>query len=208
MDTIIKFLLFFLGIATSIFLIPIIEKRKSEAQRKESLKQLFIELDDIYDELSTHLRANFYFLLNIRTEEELAQTAEIPVPGTKDINTSVLDELYKKSALLLTSSQRLAIKRIPASVNEVMRHTESSFNSFLNHTEYNIQSTKNVIKLSCVLVHEMNSLREHKERFIFDISINSNTAVLPVLKSLGFTDEEIEKSRIQESRFSNVKVDF
>lgn len=51
MDFIVKFGIFFLGVLTSVLLIPTIEKKKAETLRKESLKEVFIELEDIYAEL-------------------------------------------------------------------------------------------------------------------------------------------------------------
>jgi hypothetical protein len=203
-----KFGFFFLGIITSVFLIPIIEKKKSESQKKEALDELFIELEDIHAELTDHLSSNFQFLLNLRTETELAQLGKVPVPMPQNIDTGVLSELYKKSALLLTSPQRLAIKRIPHSINEIMRHMQLSIDSVTNEKIYCVQSTKNAIKLSCKLAHEINFLREHRERFVFDNDLNSNTAAQPVLISLGFSKEQIEQSRVEETGLNKGEVVF
>ena len=206
MDTLIKFGLFFLGVITSVLLIPMIEKKKSESQKKESLEELFIELDDIHVELIEHLESSFQFLLNLRTETELAQNGKLPVPMPKNINTDVLGELYKKSALILTSPQRLAIKRIPNSINEIMRHSQLSVDSITNEKIYCIQSIKNTVKLTCRLIHEINFLREHRERFVFAKYLSSNTAVLPVLKSIGYNEVQIAQSRVEESEFNDLKV--
>ena len=206
MDTLIKFGLFFLGVITSVLLVPMIEKRKSEFQKKESLKELFIELDDIHVELIEHLKSSFQFLLNLRMETELAENGKLPIPMPKNIDTDVLSELYKQSALILTSSQRLAIKRIPNSINEIMRHSQLSVDSITNEKIYCIQSIKNTVKLTCMLIHELNFLREHRERFVFAKDLNSNTAVLPVLKSIGYDEIQIAQSRVEESEFKDFKV--
>ena len=206
MDIIIKFGMFFLGIITSLLLIPVTEKKKSDVQRKESIDELFIELEDINFELIEHLESNFQFLFNLRAEEALANEGNIPMPMPKNINTDVLGDLYKKSALLLTSPQRLTIKRIPNRINEIMRHSKQYIDSFNNGEGYSIQSIKNTVKLSCLLVHEINFLREHRERYIIMKDLNSNNAVLPVLKSLGFSENQISISRIEESQFNDVKV--
>ncbi|MEQ2356224.1 hypothetical protein [Pseudoalteromonas piscicida] len=206
MDTLIKFGLFFLGVITSVLLVPMIEKRKSEFQKKESLKELFIELDDIHVELIEHLKSSFQFLLNLRMKTELAENGKLPIPMPKNIDTDVLSELYKQSALILTSSQRLAIKRIPNSINEIMRHSQLSVDSITNEKIYCIQSIKNTVKLTCMLIHELNFLREHRERFVFAKDLNSNTAVLPVLKSIGYDEIQIAQSRVEESEFKDFKV--
>lgn len=206
MDTLIKFGLFFLGVITSVLLVPMIEKRKLEFQKKESLKELFIELDDIHVELIEHLKSSFQFLLNLRMETELAENGKLPIPMPKNIDTDVLSELYKQSALILTSSQRLAIKRIPNSINEIMRHSQLSVDSITNEKIYCIQSIKNTVKLTCMLIHELNFLREHRERFVFAKDLNSNTAVLPVLKSIGYDEIQIAQSRVEESEFKDFKV--
>ena len=206
MDIIIKFGLYFLGVITSLLLIPLVEKKKSAVKRKESLGELFVELDDIHIELIDHLKSNFQFLINLRTEGELVKNGKLPVPMPKLINTEVLGELYKASALSLTSPQRLAVKRIPNSINEIMRHTKLSVDSAVNERIYCVQSVKNTVKLSCYLLHEINFLREHRERFIFAKDLNSNNAVLPVLRSLGFNETQITISRIEESQFDDVKV--
>lgn len=206
MDTLIKFGLFFLGVITSVLLIPTIEKRKSESQKKESLEELFIELDDIQVELIEHLKSSFQFLLNLRIETELAENGKLPVPMPKNIGTDVLSELYKKSALILTSPQRLAIKRIPNSINEVMRHSQLSVDSITKEKIYCSQSIKNTVKLTCMLIHEINSLREHRERFVFTKDLNSNTAVIPVLKSIGYDESQIAQSRVEESEFKDLNV--
>ncbi len=206
MDTLIKFGLFFLGVITSVLLIPTIEKRKSESQKKESLEELFIVLDDIHVELIEHLKSSFQFLLNLRIETELAENGKLPVPMPKNIGTDVLSELYKKSALILTSPQRLAIKRIPNSINEVMRHSQLSVDSITNEKIYCSQSIKNTVKLTCMLIHEINSLREHRERFVFTKDLNSNTAVIPVLKSIGYDESQIAQSRVEESEYKDLNV--
>lgn len=124
------------------------------------------------------------------------------------INTDVLGELYKKSALLLTSPQRLAIKRIPNSIIDIMQHSQISVDSITHEKSYCIQSIKNTIKLSCRLIHEVNFLREHRERFVFAEGLNSNSAVLPVLQSIGYNKDQIAQSRVEESEFNGLKVEF
>lgn len=208
MDVVIKFGLFFLGVLTSVLLIPTIEKKKAATFRKESLKEVFIELEDIHAELAEDLTANFNFLLNLRSEPELAGAGKIPVPKPKRINSDVLADLYKKSALLLTSPQRLAIKRIPSSLSEIEHHSELFLKEITENGSYCISSIKNTIKLSCMLLHKLNFLLEHRERFNFDRDFTSNKAVFPVLRSLGFTAEQISISRIEESGFDSVQVKF
>lgn len=208
MDFIVKLGIFFLGVLTSVLLIPTIEKRKAETLRKESLKEVFIELEDMYAELAEDLAANFKFLLNLRSEPDLASAGQIPVPMPKRINSDVLVDLYKKSALLLTSPQRLAIKRIPSSLSQIAHHSDLYLNEFTEKGLYCVSSIKNTIKLSCILLHELNFLIEHRERFTFVRDLNSNKAVFPVLSSLGFTADQIATSRIEESKFDNVKVEF
>ena len=208
MDFVVKFGLYFLGVLTSVLLIPTIEKKKAETLRIESLKEVFIELEDIHVELKEDLVANFKFLLNLRSEPELAGAGKIPVPLPKKINSDVLADLYKKSALLLKSPQRLAIKRIPNNLSEIERHSELFVNDFTENSSYCVSSIKNTIKLSCILLHELNFLLEHRERFNFARDLNSNNAAFPVLRSLGFTAEQIAISRIEESDFDNVEVKF
>ena len=208
MDFVVKFGIFFLGVLTSVLLIPTIEKKKAETLRKESLKEVFIELEDIHVELAEDLAANFKFLLNLRSEPDLAGAGQIPVPMPKRINSGVLVDLYKKSALLLTSQQRLAIKRIPIRLSEIERHSDLYLNEFTENGEYCVSSIKNTIKLSCMLLHELNFLLEHRERFNFARDLNSNKAVFPVLRSLGFTADQIATSRIEESKFDKVEVEF
>lgn len=208
MDFIVKFGIFFLGVLTSVLLIPTIEKKKAETLRKESLKEVFIELEDIYVELAEDLAANFKFLLNLRAEQSLAGAGLIPVPMPKRINSGVLVDLYKKSALLLTSPQRLAIKRIPSRLSEIERHSDLYLDDFTENGSYCISSIKNTIKLSCMLLHDLNFLLEHRERFNFSREVNSNNVVFPVLSSLGFTADQIATSRIVESKFDNVEVEF
>ncbi len=208
MDFIVKFGIFFLGVLTSVLLIPTIEKKKAETLRKESLKEVFIELEDIYAELAEDLAAKFKFLLNLRTEPCLAEAGRIPVPMPKRINSGVLVDLYKKSALLLTSPQRLAIKRIPSRLSEIDRHSDLYLDDFTENGLYCISSIKNTIKLSCMLLHDLNYLLEHRERFNFSREVNSNNVVFPVLSSLGFTADQIATSLIVESKFDNVEVKF
>ncbi|MDR7120325.1 hypothetical protein [Rheinheimera soli] len=208
MDFAVKFGLYFLGVLTSVLLIPTIEKKKAETHRKESIKEVFIELEDIHFELAEDLAANFNFLLNLRAEPELAGSGEIPIPMPKKINSEVLADLYKKSALLLTSPQRLEIKRIPSNLSQIEHHSELFLKEFTENGSYCVASMKNTIKLSCFLLHKLNFLLEHRERFNFAKDLTSNKAVFPVLISLGFTAEQIAISRIEESRFDNVKVKF
>lgn len=208
MDFIVKFGIFFLGVLTSVLLIPTIEKKKAETLRKESLKEVFIELEDIYVELAEDLTTNFKFLLNLRSEPDLAGAGQIPVPMLQRINSDVLIDLYKKSALLLTSPQRLAIKRIPSRLSEIEHHSDLYLNELTEKGSYCVSSIKNTIKLSCMLLHELNFLIEHRERFNFARDLNTNKAVFPVLNSLGFTADQIATSRIEESKFDNVKGEF
>ena len=87
-----------------------------------------------------------------------------------------------------------------------MRHSQLSVDSITNEKIYCIQSIKNTVKLTCMLIHELNFLREHRERFVFAKDLNSNTAVLPVLKSIGYDEIQIAQSRVEESEFKDFKV--
>ncbi|HDS1205391.1 TPA: hypothetical protein QDZ84_000333 [Shewanella algae] len=206
MDTFVKFGIFFLGALFSILLVPRIEQKKADFQRKERYQELMVELDDLQKVLCEHLSTHFQFLYNIRTESELAQSGNVPVPIPSVIDVEILVDLYKQSALILNSSQRLAIKRIPNSVREIVRQSQSSVDSIVNEKTYCIQSVKNTIKLSCRLVYEINAIRHEQERFVTLDNLDSNSATIKILKSEGFTDEQIEVSKIKETGFDNIGI--
>lgn len=206
MDTFVKFGIFFLGALFSILLVPRIEQKKADFQRKERYQELMVELDDLQKVLCEHLSTHFQFLYNIRTESELAQSGNVPVPIPSVIDVEILVDLYKQSALILNSSQRLAIKRIPNSVREIVRQSQGSVDSIVNEKTYCIQSVKNTIKLSCRLVYEINAIRHEQERFVTLDNLDSNSATIKILKSEGFTDEQIEVSKIKETGFDNIGI--
>ena len=201
MEIIVKVGIFILGTLVPLFLIPVIEKRKADYLRKESVDAVLIELQDIKVELLDHVDSYFNFLLNIRREPQLAEQGELPVPLPKKINIDILIDLYKKSALNLTTPQRLAIKRIPNTINSITTQAQNVVDSFTNNKTYCIQSIKNSIKLSCSLIYELNELHEKKN--FTKIPLNSNEVSILILESIGYNNEDILASRIDESRFGD-----
>lgn len=181
-------------------LIPLVEKRKSQFHREQTTDLIFMELSDLQSELSGHVESYFEYLLKIRQEPELAASGEIPIPTPKSINIDVLNELYKQVALDLTREQRLAIKRFPNRVEVIFQTAQDSYDSIVNKKTHCIQSIKNTIKLSCITIHELNSLYECRERYM-ESNLNSNQHVEPILKSLGYTQQDIDVSRIEETQF-------
>ena len=208
MDDLIKVGLFLLGAIFSVILVPFIEKKKSDFLREQSRESLWVELEDIQNELNEHIEQHFQFLVNLRTQSELASSGKLPVPMPREINAEVLSDLYNKSSTILTSSQRVAIKRIPSSLSLIMNNSQSSIDSVLEQQTYCIQSVKNTIKLSCRLVFEINLLRQEKDRFKKRDELNSNSAKSPVLRSLGFSESQIQTSRIEESQFNDLNVEM
>ncbi|MFM2657681.1 hypothetical protein [Vibrio owensii] len=208
MDDLIKVGLFLLGALFSVILVPFIEKKKSDFLREQSRESLWVELEDIQNELNEHIEQHFQFLVNLRTQSELASSGKLPVPMPREINAEVLFDLYNKSSTILTSSQRVAIKRIPSSLSLIMNNSQSSIDSVLEQQTYCIQSVKNTIKLSCRLVFEINLLRQEKDRFKKRDELNSNSATSPVLRSLGFSESQIQTSRIEESQFNDLNVEM
>ena len=208
MDDLIKVGLFLLGAIFSVILVPFIEKKKSNFLREQSRESLWVELEDIQNELNEHIEQHFQFLVNLRTQSELASSGKLPVPMPREINAEVLFDLYNKSSTILTSSQRVAIKRIPSSLSLIMNNSQSSIDSVLEQQTYCIQSVKNTIKLSCRLVFEINLLRQEKDRFKKRDELNSNSATSPVLRSLGFSESQIQTSRIEESQFNDLNVEM
>ena len=196
MESVIKVGLVILGSLLSLFLIPMVESKKAEFQRKKDLESMFIELGDLQSELTCHIESYFKFLLKIRQESESA----IPIPLPRDINSDILIELYQKSSLKLSRDQRLAVKRIPRSITSIMSQAQGAVNAILNEKEYCIQSIKNTIKLSCKLVHELNSLNEQRDRYV-EVHLDSQDSIKPVLKSIGFTEEQLNISKIYETNF-------
>ncbi|ELN6908209.1 hypothetical protein [Vibrio parahaemolyticus] len=208
MDDLIKVGLFLLGAIFSVILVPFIEKKKSDFLRVQSRESLWVELEDIQNELNEHIEQHFQFLVNLRTQSELASSGKLQVPMPREINAEVLFDLYNKSSTILTSSQRVAIKRIPSSLSLIMNNSQSSIDSVLEQQTYCIQSVKNTIKLSCRLVFEINLLRQEKDRFKKRDELNSNSATSPVLRSLGFSESQIQTSRIEESQFNDLNVEM
>ncbi|MCG9703467.1 hypothetical protein [Photobacterium damselae] len=208
MDDLIKVGLFLLGAIFSVILVPFIEKKKSNFLREQSRESLWVELEDIQNELNEHIEQHFQFLVNLRTQSELASSGKLPVPMPREINAEVLSDLYNKSSTILTSSQRVAIKRIPSSLSLIMNNSQSSIDSVLEQQIYCIQSVKNTIKLSCRLVFEINLLRQEKDRFKKRDELSSNSATSPVLRSLGFSESQIQMSRIEESQFNDLNVEM
>ncbi|WMN64844.1 hypothetical protein [Vibrio parahaemolyticus] len=208
MDDLIKVGLFLLGAIFSVILVPFIEKKKSNFLREQSRESLWVELEDIQNELNEHIEQHFQFLVNLRTQSELASSGKLPVPMPREINAEVLSDLYNKSSTILTSSQRVAIKRIPSSLSLIMNNSQSSIDSVLEQQTYCIQSVKNTIKLSCRLVFEINLLRQEKDRFKKRDELSSNSATSPVLRSLGFSESQIQMSRIEESQFNDLNVEM
>ncbi len=81
-----------------------------------------------------------------------------------------------------------------------MSQAQGAVNAILNEKEYCIQSIKNTIKLSCKLVHELNSLNEQRDRYV-EVHLDSQDSIKPVLKSIGFTEEQLNISKIYETNF-------
>ncbi|WP_158134830.1 hypothetical protein [Photobacterium damselae] len=208
MDDLINVGLFLLGAIFSVILVPFIEKKKFNFLREQSRESLWVELEDIQNELNEHIEQHFQFLVNLRTQSELASSGKLPVPMPREINAEVLSDLYNKSSTILTSSQRVAIKRIPSSLSLIMNNSQSSIDSVLEQQIYCIQSVKNTIKLSCRLVFEINLLRQEKDRFKKRDELSSNSATSPVLRSLGFSESQIQMSRIEESQFNDLNVEM
>ena len=196
MDSVIKVVLVIFGSLLSLFLIPMVESKKAEFQRKKDLEFMFIELGDLQSELTCHIESYFKFLLKIRQEPESA----IGIPLPRDINSDILIELYQKSALKLSRDQRLVVKRIPRNITSIMAQAQGAVNAIQNEQVYCIQSIKNTIKLSCKLVHEINSLNEQRDRYV-EIHLDSQNSIKPVLKSMGFTEEQLNISKIYETNF-------
>ena len=201
MEIAFKIALFVSGSVFSLFLVPSVEQRKYDYQRKQSLKEVYIELDDLQEELNAVIESFFDFLYSIRTEDELVKKLELKVPFVKEIDVSFMVDLYMKTSTELTQPQRKLIKSIPKSIQSILDAAEHSTDSVLNKNEYCITSIKNTIKLSCYLVHQINSLRNQQERYQENQDFNSNHATVPVLKSLGFNQAQVEISKIEESDF-------
>jgi len=207
-DDLIKVGLFLLGAIFSVLLVPFIEKRKSDFLREQSRNSLLVELEDIQNELNVHIEQHFQFLVNFRTQTELASSGKLPVPMPREINVNVLSELYQKSSTILTSSQRIVIKRIPNSLELIMKNSQASVDSVFEEQIYCVQSVKNTIKLACRLVFEVNMLRQERERFKKRDELDSNSATSPVLRSLGFSESQIKMSLIEESQFNDLNVEI
>lgn len=201
MNTAVNILLFLLGNAVSLTLIPIVEKLKLDYQASRYLEEIYIELSDLQEELTNHADLFFNFLLEIRAQSDEGFSPARPIPLPHDINTTLLIDIYKKSAIKLTPQQRQIIKRIPSNISSVMGAAQNAVEAAQKH-DYCIQSIKNTIKLSCYLVHHINGIRNQRERFRANNDIDSNSVVIPVLKSIGFSDKEIELSKIEESNFN------
>ncbi|EMH3447798.1 hypothetical protein V6H34_004993 [Vibrio harveyi] len=201
MDEFIKIGLFLLGVFFSVLLVPLIEKKKSDFQRELCKKSLMAELEDIQSELNGYIKQHFQFLVRLRTETDLVSELKLHVPMPKAIDVHVLSGLYIQSSTLLTSEQRITIKRIPSSIEKIMKQSQASVDSVLERGEYCVQSTKNTIKLACLLVCEINQLIQECERFKKRGNLDSNSATPPVLLSLGFTAAQIQVSQIEETKF-------
>lgn len=201
MDTVVNIILFVLGSILSLVLIPLAEKRRSDSQASRRLEEIYIELGDLQGELTKHIEAFFNFLHEIRVQSNGDFAAKLPIPIPQNINTTLLFEIYKESAIKLTPQQRQVIKRIPNEIDSIMSTARNAVEA-AQRNEYCVQSIKNTIKLSCYLVHLINGVRNQQERFKVRSDINSNSAVIPVLKSIGFSNEEIAASRIEESNFN------
>lgn len=178
-----------------------VEKRKSDFYKKQKIDLLFMELSDLQFELTGHVESYFDYLLKIRTQPELTKSGNLPIPTAKQFDLAILSELYKQIALNLSREQRLAIKRLPNTVEVISKTAQDSVDSILEQKIHCIQSIKNSIKFSCKAIYEINSLCEHRERYQ-ESSLNSNQAVIPVLTSIGISPKDIEASRIEETQFT------
>lgn len=125
-----------------------------------------------------------------------------------EIDVTMLLVLYKKTSIILTSDQRILIKRVSSSVDKIMKQSQNSVDCFVENDRYCIQSIKNTIKLACLLVFDINHLTQERERFKRRNDLDSNKATNPVLRSLGFTDNQINISRISESQFKGLNVEM
>lgn len=200
-ETVVNIILFILGSVLSLFLIPFTEKRRSDSQASRRLEEIYIELSDLQEELTKHIEVFFNLLHEIRAQSNGDFAVNIPIPIPKNIDTTLLFNIYKESAIKLTPHQRQAIKRIPHNIDSIMSNALNAVEA-AQRNEYCVQSIKNTIKLSCYLVHIVNGVCHQKERFQLRNDINSNSAVIPILKSIGFNNEEIAVSRIEESNFN------
>ncbi|ELB2784584.1 hypothetical protein QNE30_004514, partial [Vibrio alginolyticus] len=84
MDDLIKVGLFLLGAIFSVILVPFIEKKKSDFLRVQSRESLWVELEDIQNELNEHIEQHFQFLVNLRTQSELASSGKLQVPMPRE----------------------------------------------------------------------------------------------------------------------------
>src|SRR5690606_29094330 len=98
------------------------------------------------------------FLHEIRAKSNGELAAELPIPIPQNIDTTLLFDIYKESAVRLTPQQRQVIKRIPNDIGSIMSTARNAVEAAQRH-EYCVQSIKNTIKLSCYLVHLINGVR-------------------------------------------------
>jgi len=158
MDTVMNIILFILGSILSLVLIPLAEKRRSDSQASRRLEEIYIELSDLQDELIKHIEAFFNFLHEIRVRSNGDFAEKLPIPIPQNIDTTLLFDIYKESAVRLTPQQRQVIKRIPNDIGSIMSTARNAVEAAQRH-EYCVQSIKNTIKLSCYLVHLINGVR-------------------------------------------------
>ncbi|MGP3790674.1 hypothetical protein [Pseudomonas sp. B392_1p] len=201
MDTAVNIVIFILGSIFSLALIPLAEKRRADFRASRRLEEIYIELSDVQEEITRHIEAFFSFLHEIRARSNGELSAELPIPIPQNIDTTLLFDSYKESAIKLTPQQRQVIKRIPNNIDSIMSEARNAVEAAKKY-EYCVQSIKNTVKLSCHLVHLINGICNQQGRFQVRSDINSNSAVMAVLKSIGFSNEQIALSRIEESNFN------
>jgi hypothetical protein len=191
-----KFVIFVLGGLLTIFIIPLVEKRKSKYQKEEGFHELLAEIEDIKTLLSRHIEISFNCLHDLRCESNKIKFGLAPVPLPNKIETGFLIDMYKKSALILSSEQRLAVKRIPIDIDEINQacaliNTEISLANINN-----IDALKQTIQLACLTLYDLNKFIQCKERYQIPSSDDYNGQTRNVLKTLGYTNSQIDVTRI------------
>jgi len=191
-----KLLIFIFGLVASLVMIPLVEKRKSEFQRKECYKELESELIDIKSMLCGHIKLCFDCLYSLRTDVKKVEFGMVPIPIPGNIETVFLIELYKKTALILNSDQRQAVKRIPFDIKEIHEACSAVKGEKPYASIKNIESLKKSIELACLSVYDINKFLEHRDRYKVPMRSDYLTQVRNVLLCLGYTSEQIDDTRI------------
>ncbi len=202
--------IFILGAAFSVILVPYAEDRRLRFLAKRRLELLFVELDDVRISLEQDARIYFQTLLNIRTLADLTAEGKVPIPVASAIDASLISRLYEESATLLTHEQRLLIKELPSTLQRIFTSASDCQESLVKDKKYCINSLKNVIRLSASEATNIKQLLSLKS----DFSISKKKpndffeATDSTLFGLGFTEEQINLSRLRESTFHELDIDL